>query len=88
MPAYRAPQADKAILADPPRDEWPRLAEENRRRLNAADVIVGGMPLRELRQLARSEILTDKAQGRSSLGLTAPSSCQATSPNCPTPASG
>ena len=61
MPAYRAPQADKAILADPPRDEWPRLAEENRRRLNAADVIVGGMPLRELRQLARSDIVPSRS---------------------------
>ena len=58
------PTADRAVLADPPRDQWPRLAEANRRRLDAADVPIGGMPLRELRGLARSEVISD-AQSQS-----------------------
>ncbi|MFO0850144.1 MAG: hypothetical protein U0871_16540 [Gemmataceae bacterium] len=54
---YRAPGADRAVLADPPRGDWPRLADENRRRLNAEAVKVGGAPLGELRQAARREVL-------------------------------
>jgi hypothetical protein len=54
---FRAPAGNGEVLADPPFSEVPRLVAENRRRLDRADVIVGGMPLRELRALARREAL-------------------------------
>ena len=54
---FRAPAGNGEVLADPPFSEVPRLVEENRRRLNRADVVVGGLPLRELRALARREAL-------------------------------
>lgn len=53
---FRAPAGNGEVLADPPFSEVPRLVAENRRRLDRADVIVGGMPLRELRALARREV--------------------------------
>ncbi|MGL6096922.1 MAG: hypothetical protein ACRC7O_14140 [Fimbriiglobus sp.] len=56
---FRAPAGNSEILADPPFADVPRLVAENRRRLDRADVLVGGMPLRELRSLARREILPD-----------------------------
>jgi len=54
---FRAPVGNGEVLADPPFSEVPRLVAENRRRLDRADVIVGGLPLRELRALARREAL-------------------------------
>ncbi|AMV29906.1 hypothetical protein VT84_36265 [Gemmata sp. SH-PL17] len=59
MPAhrYRAPTANGAVLAEPNFDAVPGLVEANRKRLDCADVLVGGLPLRELRTLARREVL-------------------------------
>ncbi len=54
---FRAPAGNGEVLADPPFSEVPRLVAENRRRLDRADVIVGGLPLRELRVLARQEVV-------------------------------
>ncbi|MBN9517256.1 hypothetical protein J0H58_01860 [bacterium] len=54
---FRAPAGNGEVLADPPFAEIPRLVAENRRRLDRADVAIGGMPLRELRALARREAL-------------------------------
>ena len=54
---FRAPAGDGEVLADPPFSEVPRLVAENRRRLDRADVVVGGLPLRELRALARREVV-------------------------------
>jgi hypothetical protein len=63
---FRAPTGNGEVLADPPFSEVPRLVEENRRRLDRADVVVGGLPLRELRALARREALglTEQGSGR------------------------
>ena len=58
-----APAADGAVLADPHFAAIPALVEENRRRLNRDDVVIGGLPLRELRALARREVL-EVASGR------------------------
>ncbi len=54
---YRAPTANGAVLAEPSFDAIPALVEANRRLLDRADVVVGGLPLRELRALARREVL-------------------------------
>jgi len=51
-----APAASGGILAVPGFDALPALVEANRRRLNSSDVRIGGIPLRELRQRARSEV--------------------------------
>lgn len=53
---YRAPAADRSVLADPPREEWARLTGENRR-LDREAAAVGGLPLGELRRAARREVL-------------------------------
>ncbi len=57
MAELRAPRGDGEVLAVPGFDEVPRLVEENRRKLDRTDVMIGGMPLRELRALARREVL-------------------------------
>lgn len=54
---YRAPTANGAVLAEPGFDALPALVEANRKQLDRADVIVGGVPLHELRALARREVL-------------------------------
>ncbi len=54
---FRAPAGNGEVLADPPFAEIPRLIAENRYRLDRADVVIGGWPLRELRALARREAL-------------------------------
>lgn len=54
---FHAPTRNGDILADPGFDAVPTLVEENRRRLDRKDVIVGGLPLRDLRLLARREVL-------------------------------
>lgn len=61
---FRAPTGNGEVLADPPFSEVPRLVEENRRRLDRADVVVGGLSLRELRALARREALGLAEPGR------------------------
>jgi hypothetical protein len=58
---FRAPAGDGDVLADPPFADVPRLVEENRRRLNRPDVMIGGLPLPELRTLARREVLPGSA---------------------------
>jgi hypothetical protein len=60
MPPHRrlrAPAGNGEVLADPGLDAIPALVEANRRRLDRADVVIGGLPLRELRALARREVL-------------------------------
>jgi hypothetical protein len=54
---FRAPTAHGEVLADPPFESIPALVEANRRLLDRADVTVGGLPLRDLRALARREAL-------------------------------
>jgi hypothetical protein len=54
---FRAPTGDGEVLADPPFAAVPDQIAANRRRLDAADVRVGGLPLPDLRRLARHEIL-------------------------------
>jgi hypothetical protein len=54
---FRAPERNGEVLAVPDFAEVPALVEENRRRLDRADVVIGGLPLRELRALARREVL-------------------------------
>lgn len=53
---YRAPTANGAVLAEPSFDAVPTLVRANRERLDSANVVIGGMPLRELRAEARREI--------------------------------
>ncbi|MBA4188197.1 MAG: hypothetical protein C0467_09295 [Planctomycetaceae bacterium] len=57
MSRLRVPTTDRAVLAIPSFDALPALVEENRRRLNRDDIQIGGLPLRELRALARREVL-------------------------------
>jgi hypothetical protein len=54
---YRAPTANDAVLAEPGFDAIPALVEANRKRLDRTDVLIGGLPLHELRSLARREVL-------------------------------
>ena len=53
----RAPTGNGEVLAEPGFDAIPKLVDENRRKLDRDDVRIGGMPLRELRALARREVL-------------------------------
>ncbi|MCE9567246.1 MAG: hypothetical protein K8U57_35030 [Planctomycetes bacterium] len=57
MSRLRVPTANGDVLAVPDFDAIPALVEENRRRLHRDDVQIGGMSLRELRTLARREVL-------------------------------
>ena len=54
---YRAPAANGAVLAEPGFDALPALVEANRKLLDRDDVTVGGLTLRELRALARRDVL-------------------------------
>jgi hypothetical protein len=54
---YRAPTTNGAVLAEPGFDALPALVGANRKRLDRTDVVIGGLPLRELRALARREVL-------------------------------
>lgn len=54
---FRAPKENGSILAEPGFDAIPVLVEANRERLNRSDVRIDGLPLRELRALARREAL-------------------------------
>ncbi|MBY0461341.1 MAG: hypothetical protein K2V38_28830, partial [Gemmataceae bacterium] len=53
----RAPSANAGVLAEPDFNALPALIAANRRRLARAGVVVGGLPLPELRALARREAL-------------------------------
>src|SRR5262245_13399924 len=60
MPPHRrfqAPAGNGEVFAAPGFDAVPRLVEANRRKLDRDDVRIGGLPLRELRALARREVL-------------------------------
>lgn len=60
MPPHRrfqAPAGNGEVLAAPGFDAIPALVEANRRQLDRADVVIGGLPLRELRALARREVV-------------------------------
>src|SRR4029077_7060579 len=59
---FRAPERNGEVLVVPDFAGVPALVEENRRRLDRADVTVGGLPLRELRALARREVLEAAAR--------------------------
>ena len=61
---FRAPTGNGEVLAEPGFDAVPALVAENRRKLNRPDVIVGGLPLPELRALARREVLDLASGGR------------------------
>jgi hypothetical protein len=56
---FRAPAADRAVLADPPFEQIPALVDRNRRLLDRDDVRIGGVSLRELRRQARRDVLND-----------------------------
>ena len=92
---YRARPPNGAVLAEPDFDAIPALVEANRRLLDRADVMIGGLPLRELRALARREVLELATRTgvkappcRSGLSAMARSCSPGTSPNCRTPACG
>ncbi len=59
----RTPTAHGEVLADPPFAAIPALVEANRKLLDRTDVLIAGRPLRELRALARREVL-ELANGR------------------------
>ncbi|OWK35013.1 hypothetical protein [Fimbriiglobus ruber] len=52
---FRAPTADGAVLSEPPADRAAELVGRNQQSLDRADVLVGGLSLRNLRTLARDE---------------------------------
>ena len=57
MPArFKAPTANGDILAVPDFTALPKLVDANRRLLDTSTASVGGMPLREMRALARREL--------------------------------
>ena len=75
MPPHRrfeAPAGDGEVLAAPDFGAVPGLVEANRRLLDRSDVIVGGLPLRELRALARREVLDAAREYTSSSGQSPP----------------
>jgi hypothetical protein len=57
MATFRAPAGNGEVLAVPDFAAVAGLVEENRRKLDRDDVTIGGLPLRELRALARREVL-------------------------------
>jgi hypothetical protein len=57
MTRLRAPAGDGEVLAVPDFGAIPALVWENRRKLDRDDVRIGGLPLSELRALARREVL-------------------------------
>ena len=65
MAEFRAPANNGEVLAVPDFAAIPALVEGNRRKLDRDDVTIGGLPLRELRALARREVL-DLANGHAS----------------------
>ena len=69
---YYAPTGTGEVLADPGFDAVPTLVETNRRRLDRGDVVVGGLPLRELRALARREVYQSQSPPVATGGLSGP----------------
>jgi hypothetical protein len=65
QPRYRAPAGNGEVLAVPGFDAIPALVEENRRKLDRDDILIGGLALRELRKQSRREVL-EAASGYSS----------------------
>ena len=57
MARLRAPAANGEVLAVPDFEAIPALVESNRRSLDRYDVHLGGISLKELRALARREVL-------------------------------
>ena len=57
MARLRAPARNGEVLAVPGFDAIPALIAENRRKLDRDDGRIGGLPLKELRNLARREML-------------------------------
>ncbi len=74
MRRFKAPTANGAVLAEPGFDALPPLVEANRRVLNRGDVVVGGLPLRELRAMARREAVAAAREfmGEASPGMAIP----------------
>jgi hypothetical protein len=66
-PRFRAPTGNGEVLAAPDFAAVPGLVDANRRLLDRSDVMLGGLPLRELRALARREVL-ELANGPASAG--------------------
>lgn len=66
---FRAPTGNGEVLAEPGFDAVPALVEENRRKLDRADVVVGGLPLRELRAMARREVIEAAHDSLSDFGV-------------------
>jgi hypothetical protein len=54
---FRVPNRNGEVLAVPGFEAIPKLIEENRRRLNRTDAVIGGLSLGEFRASARSEVL-------------------------------
>lgn len=54
---FQAPRGNGTVLAVPDFHAAPALVKANRRQLDRDDVIVGGLPLKELRAIARREVL-------------------------------
>jgi hypothetical protein len=63
MAEFRSPANDGEVLAVPDFAAVAALVEENGRKLDRDDVTIGGLPLRELRAMARREVL-ELANGR------------------------
>jgi hypothetical protein len=57
MARLRAPAASGEVLAAPGFDAIPAPVEANRRLLDRDDILVGGLSLREIRAIARREVL-------------------------------
>ncbi len=57
MRQMHAPTGNGEVLADPEFDAVAELVENNRRRLDRTDVMIGGQSLRELRAHARRDVL-------------------------------
>jgi hypothetical protein len=53
---FEAPTGNGEVFANPAFDRVPELVERNRKLLDRTDVVIGGLPLRELRKHARREV--------------------------------
>lgn len=70
-PRYRVPDEDGGLLVEPPLARWGELARENARAAGTWDVRLGGLPLPELRRLARTEALSAARGYTAALGIAA-----------------
>jgi hypothetical protein len=85
MAKFRAPVGNGEVLAVPGFDAVPALVEENRRRLNREDVRIDGLSLRELRTLARREVLELENNPVTQAGLAAEPSLPRRTPDTDVP---